>query len=66
MNKKQEDQIQFSRGKKIPEKEKMDSPLVNPPQWLMDFDDQLIDSTRIFFHLHQNICHAIEKKTELK
>lgn len=32
MNKKQEDQIQFSRGKKIPEKEKMDSPLVNPPQ----------------------------------
>ena len=32
MNKKQEDQIQFSRGKKIQEKEKMDSPLVNPPQ----------------------------------
>ena len=61
---KQGDQIQFSPEKKTVEKGKWIHHLSThrTGRWIVLWNNLLINSTRIFFHLPQNIFYASEKK----
>ena len=67
MNKKQGDQMQFSLERKKTRKKKMDSS--NPSYKTMDcvikLRDRFSNSFKNFFHLPENVYHAIEKTAEM-